>query len=183
VAKKAVDVVAELRARCPHVPCDGKCLYIRAAETISVLQENIKELSERCYSTTFNLVHRFHQVTGAKIGDGEWPTKKEFALRYNLIEEELFELAEAYEANDWYAIADALADLDYVVNGAAVAFGIHLPTITKEVHRSNMTKLNPDGTPVLREDGKVLKGVDYERPKIDDSLMAFSKEMMDWYNG
>jgi hypothetical protein len=46
-----------------------------------------------------------------------------------------------------------------------------------------MTKLNPDGTPVLREDGKVLKGANYERPKIDDSLMAFSKEMMDWYNG
>jgi hypothetical protein len=40
----------------------------------------------------------------------------------------------------------------------------------KEVHRSNMSKLGEDGTPVLREDGKVLKGPNYSPPNLKQFL-------------
>jgi predicted HAD superfamily Cof-like phosphohydrolase len=62
--------------------------------------------------------------------------------------------------------ADALADLDYVVNGAAVCFGIPLPLVTAEVHRSNMSKLGADGEPLMSPDGKILKGPNYREPDI-----------------
>jgi predicted HAD superfamily Cof-like phosphohydrolase len=54
-----------------------------------------------------------------------------------------------------------LADLRYVVEGAAVSFGLPFEEAFSEVHRSNMSKLGPDGQPMYREDGKVLKGPGY----------------------
>ena len=39
-----------------------------------------------------------------------------------------------------------------------------------EIQRSNMSKLDPDGNPIFREDGKVLKGPDYFRPDIQKVL-------------
>lgn len=54
-----------------------------------------------------------------------------------------------------------LADLRYVVEGAAVTFGLPLDEAYAEVHRSNMSKLGNDGKPIYREDGKVLKGPNY----------------------
>jgi predicted HAD superfamily Cof-like phosphohydrolase len=54
-----------------------------------------------------------------------------------------------------------LADLRYVVEGAAVSFGLDIDGAFAEVHRSNMTKLGADGKPVYREDGKVIKGPNY----------------------
>jgi predicted HAD superfamily Cof-like phosphohydrolase len=70
-----------------------------------------------------------------------------------------------YPTNEVEA-ADALADLDVVVNGAALAFGFHLPTLTAEVHRANMSKLGADGRPLYNEDGKILKGPNYKEPDI-----------------
>ena len=94
-------------------------------------------------------------------------------LRIALIEEELNELKDAVEDNDIIAIADALADLDYVVNGAAIEYGIDLPTVTAEVHRSNMTKLGLDGKPIYRDDGKIMKGENYTPPDIKKVLMPW----------
>jgi predicted HAD superfamily Cof-like phosphohydrolase len=69
-------------------------------------------------------------------------------------------------APDMVRTADALADLDYVVNGGAVCFGIPLPLVTAEVHRSNMSKLGADGEPLMSPDGKILKGPNYREPDI-----------------
>ena len=44
------------------------------------------------------------------------------------------------------------------------AWEFTLPAVAAEIHRSNMTKLGPDGKPIYREDGKILKGEDYEQP-------------------
>ena len=38
--------------------------------------------------------------------------------------------------------------------------------VFKEIQRSNMSKLGPDGKPIYREDGKVLKGPNYFKPDI-----------------
>ena len=88
-------------------------------------------------------------------------------LRYSLIAEELDEFGEAVEKNDLVGIADALTDLLYVVYGAGHAYGINLDKCFKEVHASNMSKLGPDGKPIYREDGKVLKGPDYREPNLE----------------
>lgn len=62
-------------------------------------------------------------------------------------------------------VADALADIRYVTDGANLVYGIPGHAILRIVHQSNMSKLGPDGKPIFREDGKVLKGPDYWEPQ------------------
>lgn len=80
-------------------------------------------------------------------------------LRYNLIWEELDEYA---QAGNIYSIADAIADLLYVVYGAAICHGLDMEPIFEEVHRSNMQKLNGP----KRADGKQLKPEGWKPPDI-----------------
>src|SRR5690606_37889754 len=68
------------------------------------------------------------------------PTGKIINLRLDLIEEEFGELWAALHRGDPVAVADALADLLYVTYGTAVACGIEIAPIWREVHRSNMAK-------------------------------------------
>ena len=58
--------------------------------------------------------------------------------------------------------ADALADLDYVIEGTRLEFGIDGETIEAEVHRSNLSKVGG----ATREDGKKLKGPNYSPPDV-----------------
>jgi predicted HAD superfamily Cof-like phosphohydrolase len=87
-------------------------------------------------------------------------------LRVDLLTEEVREFAEATAAKDIAGIADALADILYVTYGAAITYGIDLDAVFREVHRSNMSKLDAHGRPILREDGKVLKSAQYTRPDV-----------------
>ena len=98
------------------------------------------------------------------------PTMPDFnlaALRLDLIEEEVQELRDGLGKQSMLEIADALTDILYVVYGAGHAFGIDLDDCFHEVHRSNMTKLGEDGRPMYRDDGKVMKGPNYEEPDLD----------------
>jgi predicted HAD superfamily Cof-like phosphohydrolase len=61
-----------------------------------------------------------------------------------------------------------MADLQYVLSGLAVALGLPLQTAFNRVHKSNMSKLGDDGKPVLRADGKILKGPNYIPPDLED---------------
>ena len=65
------------------------------------------------------------------------------------------------------ALTKELSDLLYVVYGTALAFGLPLDPAFNRVHESNMSKL-VDGKPLYREDGKVLKGPNYQPPVLDD---------------
>lgn len=91
---------------------------------------------------------------------------EESALRVRLQKEETRELEQAALERDLVEIADALADIVYVAYGSALTWGIDLDAVIAEVHRSNMTKLDADGKPLYRQDGKVVKGEQYEPPKI-----------------
>jgi predicted HAD superfamily Cof-like phosphohydrolase len=142
--------------------------------------------------TSYEQVKEFHEVFGHPVGTKpEVPNDDRSSLRIELIREELCELMEAAGFKDSAAeiravyinpdedyqpdivgIADALGDLDYVVNGAALECGIDLPRVTAEVHRSNMTKLGTDGKPIYREDGKILKGEGYEPPNLEKVLFG-----------
>ena len=66
-------------------------------------------------------------------------------------------------------VADALADLLYVVYGAGHAFGLDLDECFTEVHESNMSKFDK-GKPIYREDGKVLKSDTYIPPNLGEIL-------------
>lgn len=94
-------------------------------------------------------------------------------LRLELISEEFKELVVASFNHDITGIADACADLMYVVLGTAVAYGIDLEEIFAEVHCSNMSKLK-DG--IVREDGKILKGPSYSPPNLEPILKKQYKE-------
>ena len=66
--------------------------------------------------------------------------------------------------------ADALADLVYVIYGMAIESGMDLESVLAEVQASNLSKLMPDGSVKLREDGKVLKGPNFFQPNIARGL-------------
>jgi predicted HAD superfamily Cof-like phosphohydrolase len=88
-------------------------------------------------------------------------------LRVVLLEEEVGEFVAASERGDLIGVADALADIVYVAYGSALTYGIDLDAVLQEVHRSNMSKLDSDGKPLIRDDGKVLKSARYFPPDIE----------------
>ena len=142
-------------------------------------------------------VVEFHEAFGAPIA---WsptvPPEDRRELRCKLIFEEALEFITASGANlcingedvmlqnvslvwpntpDLTEAADALADLRYVTDGAALEWGIPLEKCLREVHRSNMSKLGEDGKPILRADGKILKGPNFTLPQL--------AEILDLYKG
>ena len=93
-------------------------------------------------------------------------------LRYRLMQEENNEYLEAARKKDLVEIADALGDKLYILCGTILAHGLQnkIIEVFDEIQRSNMSKLSKDGTPVIRKDGKILKGPDYFKPNIKDIL-------------
>ena len=121
--------------------------------------------------TNFELVEDFMEAMGQDVNVvPTFPEEEIQRLRLDLIEEELDELHYAIDNKDMVEIADALGDLLYVVYGAGHAFGIDLDECFKEIHASNMSKLGPDGKPIKREDGKVLKPDTYFPPDLKNIL-------------
>ena len=135
------------------------------------------------------MVAEFHAKFGApnNLGKGKPDAMHERAeLRKDLIEEEFDEFLYSHKTNyadssslgfyhelvdvDTVAYADALADLVYVCFGAAIEAGIDLNLVLREVHRSNMAKLDADGKPIYREDGKVAKPTGWQPPNIKEVL-------------
>ena len=120
--------------------------------------------------STLDRVQEFHETYGLPVEteqtSGNGQTKQ---LRINLLQEELDELKEALDNNDLVETLDALIDLQYVLDGAFLSFGMQdvKEAAFNEVHRSNMSKLGEDGKPIRREgDGKVMKGPNYFKPDM-----------------
>jgi predicted HAD superfamily Cof-like phosphohydrolase len=61
-----------------------------------------------------------------------------------------------------------LSDLVYVCYQYAANLGWDLDEALNRVHQSNMSKLDDNGNPIYREDGKVLKGPNYQPPNLND---------------
>ena len=90
-----------------------------------------------------NQVAEFHKTFNAPILDTpQIPSKERCELRVSLLQEELNELQEAINNNDLVEIADALCDLQYVLSGAVLEFGLgeKFPALFNDVQRSNMSK-------------------------------------------
>jgi len=76
------------------------------------------------------------------LKDPAIPSRKRCDLRVSLIAEELKELQEAIDNNDIVEVADALCDIQYVLSGAILEFGLggKFKALFEEVQRSNMSK-------------------------------------------
>jgi predicted HAD superfamily Cof-like phosphohydrolase len=88
-------------------------------------------------------VAEFHDMFSMPVlADPIIPASKRCELRVNLLREELKELEEAIQDNNIIEIADALADLQYVLSGAILEFGLapKFKEIFDDVHSSNMSK-------------------------------------------
>lgn len=115
-------------------------------------------------------VEEFHDIF--KIGNRYEPTgtvpPEEAMLRFNLLKEENEEYLEACKNGDVVEIADALGDLLYITFGTILRHGLQhkIEEVFDEIHRSNMSKLDANGKPIFREDGKVMKSELYFRPDI-----------------
>lgn len=92
---------------------------------------------------SLNQVAEFHKTFNAPVlSTPQIPSKERCELRVALLQEELNELKQAIEDNNIVEIADALCDLQYVLSGAVLEFGLgeKFVELFNEVQRSNMSK-------------------------------------------
>jgi len=90
-------------------------------------------------------------------------------LCIDLIRSEFEELRIAMGLEDIVEIADALADLQYVITWCACVYGVDLRECFKEVQRSNMTKTI--GGCAIDRSGKIMKGSNYDPPHLAEILV------------
>lgn len=123
------------------------------------------------------LVRDFHEVYGSYIQNHQgFPNQEIRELRKKLLEEEMQEYRDAEELNDFVEVCDALGDMLYIIYGTAVSYGIPINEIFNEIHASNMSKLDENGQPIKREDGKILKGPNFFQPNLERILTENRKE-------
>lgn len=115
-------------------------------------------------ATPLDMVKEFSLSMDQPLGK-EWSRMSDLeTLRFNLLAEEYEEVMSGKTEEN---VLKELADLVYVTYGYAATFGWNLDEAVRRVHQSNMSKL-VDGKPLKREDGKVLKGPNYEPPNLGD---------------
>jgi predicted HAD superfamily Cof-like phosphohydrolase len=119
-------------------------------------------------------VEKFH--TSFRIENNYSPTADlsdaEIELRHRLMAEENEEYMEAAKKGDLVEVADALGDMLYILCGTILKHGLQdkIAEVFQEIQRSNMSKLDANGQPIYREDGKVMKSDQYFRPDIASIL-------------
>lgn len=118
-------------------------------------------------------VEEFHKVF--KVGTTEeiqLLSTEDSILRHKLMEEENQEYLVACYEKDIVGVADALGDMLYILCGTILKHGLQhkIEEVFREIQRSNMSKLDLDGKPIFREDGKVLKGPSYTPPNIKEII-------------
>jgi predicted HAD superfamily Cof-like phosphohydrolase len=114
-------------------------------------------------------VEKFHNAFGQDNGKYPRPlTEDEYELRHSLMQEENNEYLDACDENSLVEIADALGDQLYILCGTILRHGMQhiIEDVFDEIQASNMSKLGADGKPVLRDDGKILKGPGYFKPDL-----------------
>ena len=128
-------------------------------------------------------VATFQRAFGQNVETQPTLINKETAkLRYDLMKEENEEYLEAVENNDLVEVLDALTDQLYILCGTILEHGMQniIEKCFEEVNRSNMSKLDEVGLPIINGEngvfdptrplGKVLKSYNYSPPNIKQFL-------------
>ncbi|HEX5001284.1 MAG TPA: nucleoside triphosphate pyrophosphohydrolase family protein [Bacteroidia bacterium] len=126
------------------------------------------------FSEIINKVREFHQVFGLDYHEAPNTdiSDRIIELRHRLMAEENDEYLEAAKDKDLTLVADALGDKLYILCGTIIAHGLQhkIVEVFEEIHRSNMSKLDANGKPIYREDGKIMKSEQYFLPDIKGVL-------------
>lgn len=104
------------------------------------------------------------------------PSEARSNLRVALIAEELKELEEAIQAKDIVEIADALCDIQYVLSGAILEFGLKdkFNELFEEVQRSNMSKAcKNEEEAIATQKHYALKGVSSYYKEVDGKFLVY----------
>lgn len=130
-------------------------------------------------------VKTFQLAFGQKVAETPQLIDLEKAhLRYDLGKEELDEYLEAVEQNDLVGVVDSLSDQLYILCGTILEHGLQhiIEDCFSEVQRSNMSKLNDDGKPIIngengvfdesRPKGKILKSKNFSEPNLKQFLVC-----------
>lgn len=118
--------------------------------------------------TNLQKVKQFHDCMESKRYD--FPaTPDVIDLRWRLIMEEYMELFNEFHAStlDKKKMAKEMADLLYVIYGAADILDIPLDEVFDAVHNSNLSKLDDNGKPIKNSYGKIMKGPNYQPPQLE----------------
>lgn len=116
---------------------------------------------------THNDVECFMQAAGQIVKDTlDSPFDDQATLYRDLIKEEFNELEVAFKNYDVVEVADACADMIWVIEGLCHTMGIPLQKVWNEVKRSNYSKISNTGRIIRRPDGKILKPDTYSPPDI-----------------
>lgn len=128
-------------------------------------------------------VKQFQETFGQTVNRNPTLVDLELAnLRFELMKEENEEYMQAVIDKDLVEVADALGDKLYILIGTILSHGMQevIVDVFNEIHRSNMSKLDENGNPIIngqngvlditRELGKVLKSPIYSKPNFDKIL-------------
>lgn len=129
---------------------------------------------------TLTSVAEFHQTFQHPILETpQIPSENRCKLRVSLIAEELKELEEAIQEKDIVEIADALCDIQYVLSGAILEFGLKdkFNELFEEVQRSNMSKACKNEEDAIATQAHYKqKGVDSYYKQVDGKFLVFREE-------
>ena len=135
---------------------------------------NLRMKNNLKLSHCIQAVETFHNAFGIsnEYSPNATILEKDFILRYSLMKEENEEYLQAAKEGDLTEIADAVGDMLYILCGTILKHGLQdkIADVFEEIQRSNMSKLDKNGKPIYREDGKVLKSELYFKPDIERIL-------------
>ena len=121
-----------------------------------------------------NKVKEFHETFGLEFHETLITNVSDRIVDFchRLMQEENDEYLEACKEGNLTLIADALGDKMYILFGTIIAHGLQhkIEEVFDEIHRSNMSKLDANGKPIYREDGKIMKSENYFLPDIKSIL-------------
>lgn len=111
-------------------------------------------------------------------------------MQMTLIEEECNEflnaadklLTEPHPIQNRADVLKELADLIYVCYQFAATYNLDLDEALDRIHKSNMSKLDEQGNPIYRRDGKVLKSDGYKPPQLEDLVVPSTTPPSEEYN-
>jgi hypothetical protein len=132
---------------------------IKDMDTEGVMWEYYNTVTKRKdhQMSVMEMVKEFSRVLGQK---------PDYFLYQGLIQEEYHEWAET--AHDEEELKE-LSDLVYVIYGYANACGYDLDEALRRVHANNLGRcIQPDGSILRREDGKIIKNKDYPKVELSD---------------
>ena len=141
-----------------------------ATLALALIEEEYLELVDALFPKVRQDIRSNHSsmtpVEWLRLQDEEYAQDVEDGL----VDEDWFADCRPKYEPDLIATADALADLDVVINGAGIRHGFDMQSLSREVFTSNMSKLGADGKPIYHPNGKIAKGPGFKEPDIASAL-------------